>query len=67
MAVRHRIDHDHDDAEPPGELGHLFSVGPARHVAIVGTVGRASATLLIVSVPLRRRGQNEPTLNRLSE
>lgn len=27
MAVRHRIDHDHDDAEPPGELGHLPSVG----------------------------------------
>ena len=62
MTVRHRIDHDHDDAEPPGELGHFFSVGPARHDAIVGTVGRASATLLIVGVPLRRRGQNEPTL-----
>jgi hypothetical protein len=41
MTVRHRIDHDHDDAEPPDELGHLSSVGPARHDAIVGTVDHA--------------------------
>lgn len=55
MAVWHRIDHDHDDAELPGELGHLPSVGLGRHGAIVGTVGRASVTLLRVNALMRPR------------
>ena len=45
VAVRHRVDHDHHDAEPPGELCHVASVRAriSRRVSRVSSVGRAVA------------------------
>ncbi len=39
VTVRHRVDHDHHDAESPGELGHADSVGGGRcrHGPVVAT------------------------------